>query len=44
MVYVRLQVNLPPPPIPESALLAGPPLPPLKVRTLWMTPIDTKAL
>ena len=35
---VRTSTDEPPPSsIPVSTLLAGPPLPPLSVRTLWMT-------
>ena len=37
IVYVRLQMSLLRSHIQVSALLAGPPLPPLSVRTLWMT-------
>ena len=37
IAYVRLQMSLLLSPIRVSALLAGPPLPPPSVRTLWMT-------
>ena len=36
IVYVRLQMSLLRSHIQVSAPLAGPPLPPLSVRTLWM--------
>ena len=36
MMYVRLQLT--PSPIGASKILAGPPLPPPSVYTLWMTP------
>ena len=37
IAYVRLQMSLLRSPIRVSTLLAGPPLPPPSVRTLWMT-------
>ena len=38
MAYVRLQLNLHPPPIKASTILAGPPIPCPTIGTLWMTP------
>ena len=43
MAYVRLQLNLLPAPMRASTPLAGLPLPPLSVRTLWVTPIRVNA-
>ena len=38
MAYARVHLNLSPPPIRVSALLAGPLLPTPSVSTLWLTP------